>query len=148
MLPEYEPILNLNISTGDSETSITNKKSFLFDFEIGDFYICDGKIQVTEGIEALKVWIQKVLRTEKFKFKIYDTGEEEQYGISILDFLNNDYPQAFLYAEIQREVTEALLKNPDIIDVSNFNFVKDKRILDVSFDVNSIFGVMEQAVRF
>lgn len=145
MLPEYEPTLeNSNIEL--TETSIINKKSFLFDFEKGEFSIADGKIQVVEGIEALKVWIHKILKTEKFKFKIYDTGEEEQYGISILEFINNDYPQAFLYAEIQREVIEALLKNPEIIEINNFNFVKDKRTLNVSFDVISIYGTTEQVV--
>lgn len=143
MLPEYEPTLeNSNIEFTETST----KKSFLFDFGKGDFSISDGKIQVVEGIEALKVWIQKILNTEKFKFKIYDTGDEEQYGISILDFLNNDYPQAFLYAEIQREITEALLKNPEIVDINNFNFAKNKRTLNVNFDVISIYGTTEQVV--
>ncbi len=148
MLPEYEPTLTLNSNSSmdDTETSTTNKKSFLFDFDMGDFSIADGKIQVVEEIEALKVWIQKILKTEKFKFKIYDTGEEEQYGILILEFINNDYPQAFLYSEIQREITEALIKNPEIIDINNFNFAKDKRTLNVSFDVISIYGTTEQVV--
>ncbi len=146
MLPEYEPTLELNNNADELETSQINKKSFLFDFEMGEFSTADGKIQVVEGSEALKVWIQKILNTEKFKFKIYDTGDEEQYGISILDFLNNDYPQVFLYAEIQREITEALLKNPEIVDINNFNFAKDKRTLNVNFDVISIYGTTEQVV--
>ena len=32
-------------------------KSFLFDFDTGDFNVRDGKLIECDGIEAVKVWI-------------------------------------------------------------------------------------------
>lgn len=136
MFPEYAPLLQ--VDTQDVETSLG--KSFYFNFEIGDFIIKDGKLQKVEGIEALKIWIQKILKTEKFKFKIYETGETNEYGVTLLELVNSGHPKIFIQAEIQREVTEALIRNPEILGVSNFNFTRDKRMLVVSFNVNSIYG--------
>lgn len=144
MFPEYEPQLN-NIA---QEIKTTLGKSFLFDFNKGDFVLKDGKLQVVEDMEALKVWIEKILKTEKFKFKIYKTGETNEYGITLLDLINSGYPKPFIQAEIQREVTEALLTNEEIISVENFNFTREKRTLVVSFQVNTAYGTIEQEVIF
>jgi hypothetical protein len=144
--PDYEPTLNtVTTSTTNSETT-SNGKSFLFDFETGDFIVKDGKIQVCSGLEAMKIWINKLIRTEKFKFKIYETGEEDEYGISLQDLINSGHPQAFIQAEIQREISEALLNNKEITSVGNFAFSRDKRILTVTFEVTSIYGTSAMEV--
>lgn len=144
MFPEYAPLLQGN--NQDSKTTLG--KSFLFDFAAGDFVLKDGKLQVVEDSEALQVWIRKILKTEKFKFKIYETGETNEYGVTLLDFVNSGHPQFFIQAEIQREVAEALIKNPEILDVTNFSFSRDKRTLVVNFNVNSIYGNIGEEVRF
>ena len=41
-------------------------KSFLYDFKKGDFVMKNGKMVVIHGIEVLKQWILKVLKTERF----------------------------------------------------------------------------------
>lgn len=138
MFPEYAPLLQDNTS----ETT-TMGKSFLFDFETGDFITKDGKLQAVEGANALKVWIEKVLKTEKFKFSIYDT-----YGITVMELITSDYPQVFIQAELQREITEALLKNPEITSVSSISFSREKRTLKAEFTVNSIYGIIGQEVIF
>lgn len=142
ILPELVPALqeqvdNINVT---AETSTARGKSFLFDFSEGDFVAQDGKLENIEGLESLKVWIQKILRTEKFKFKIYDTGEVNQYGVTLLDLVNRGYPRAFIESEIQREVTEALQRNAEIKEVSGFSFARETRGLRVAFNVNSIYG--------
>ena len=142
MFPEFSP----QFQEKQVSENTTLGKSFIFDFSAGDFVLKDGKLQVAEGVEALKVWIQKILKTEKFKFKIYQTGEAKEYGVTLLELVNSGYPQFFIQAEIQREVTEALPRNPEILNVENFNFARDKRILTVSFTVISIYGKLEQVV--
>lgn len=116
--------------------------SFAFDFEKGDFNLVDGKLVKTDSTEALKTWIQKVLRTEKFKFKIYDTGEQSQYGVSLIDFISNDYPFEFVKTEIEREIKEALANNNAILRVYSFEFQREKRRLECSFKVDSIYGTI------
>jgi hypothetical protein len=138
LIPDLqEQVNNINAT---SETTTTRGKSFLFDFVTGDFITRDGKLQPAEGLESLKIWIEKILKTEKFKFKIYETGEVNPYGITLLDLINRGYPKAFIESEIQREVSEALLRNSEINEISGFSFERVKRGLSVSFTVRSIYG--------
>lgn len=144
MFPEYEPQLNTNIE----QDKTTSGKSFLFDFYIGEFVLKDGKLVEVEGIESLKVWIQKILKTEKFKFKIYEIGEVNEYGVTLLDLINSEYPQIFIQSEIEREITEALLRNSEILNVENFIFTRENRFLIVNFDVITIYGSIRQEMIF
>ena len=138
MFPEFQ--FNSERTTTTTETS-TNGRSFLFDFTTSEFVLKDGKVQVTEGVEAVKVWIQKILKTEKFKFKIYN-----EYGATLLEFVNSGNPFAFICAEIQLSVEEALKQNKEIVSVTNFNFERLKRSLVISFDVETIYGTITQEV--
>lgn len=131
MFPEFSPQLN-NIQN----TKTTLGKSFLFDFDKGDFVVKDGKLVAAENIEALKIWVEKILRTEKFKFKIYKKDTKREYGITLQDLIvGYDYPKQFIEAEIKREVTEALLKHPLVSSLDNWSIEKNNPILKISFKV-------------
>ena len=58
--------------------SLREKSPSSFDFETGDFLIKDGKVQTVSGYVALKQWIQKMLKTEQNKYKIYNTNNVEK----------------------------------------------------------------------
>ncbi|MDD2217946.1 MAG: DUF2634 domain-containing protein [Eubacteriales bacterium] len=135
MFPETDIQVGIN-----PEETATLGKSFSFDFGKGDFATVDGRLIQASGIDALKVWIEKVIKTEKYKFKIYNTGDTEQYGITLIDFVTKGYPQAFVEIELKREIEEALLRNPEIVSVENFGFSRDKRTLDCSFAASTIYG--------
>lgn len=52
--------------TIDNESNISSgTKSYMFDFKNGDLVVRDGKLNECDGIDAIKVWIEKILRTEK-----------------------------------------------------------------------------------
>ena len=130
-------------------TEIENKtkfgKSFLFDFEQGDFILIDGNVQVIEGKQALKIWIQKILRTEKIKYKIYEIIDNG-YGVSLIDYLNSDLPTGFIYANIQSEINEALGSHPDIINVTGYDFERATRGVKVSFTITTTYGQIDEGV--
>lgn len=119
-----------------------------FNFDTGEFNMKDGKPVELNGIEALKMWIKKVLKTEKHKFKIYiSTDSEYSYGVTVREYINNsNLPYNFKIAEIQREITESLMVNNSINAVSNFNFERNKRTLTISFTVNSVYGTIDEEV--
>lgn len=147
ILPDLIPSLQEQVNNiNEAETTRASGKSFLFDFNTGDFVLKDGKLVEIEGLEALKMWIQKILKTEKFKFKIYETGETNEYGVTLLELINKGYPIYFVQSEIQREITEALLINPEINDISSFIFTRETRGLVVTFTVDSIYGSTESEV--
>ncbi|MGK0467157.1 DUF2634 domain-containing protein [Clostridium sp.] len=145
---ENEVINNYSEIVADTTSNATRGKSFNFDFVAGDFVVEDGKVEELTGIEALKVYIIKLIKTEKFKFKIYATGEIDEYGITLMDLIHSNYPYFFIKSEIQREITEELLKNTEILGVKDFVFTREKRTLIVAFTVNSIYGPVESEVIF
>lgn len=113
----------------------TGTKSYLFDFNKGDFVVRDGKLVECDGMDALKVWIEKILKTEKGRYRIYDgTG----YGCQLEDLIiGNTYTLEFTEAELKREVEEAILKNPLVISVSNFTLTKTANALTIQIEVKT-----------
>lgn len=140
--------LNQDQNESNSNTTTKNNnfgKSFLFDFELGDFILLDGKTQIIEGEKALRVWIKKALRTEKYKYKIYEIIDDT-YGIELNEYLHSDYPTGVIYAGIQSSITEMLTTHPDITAVTSFEFTRDKQNLGVSFIVSSVYGAITEGV--
>lgn len=145
MFPNQNTV-NTTTQLNTSNSINSNGKSPSFDFEVGDFVVKDGKVQMLTGYDALKQWIQKVLKTEKNKYKIYNTDDVEKYGVALLELITSKYPIAYIQAQVETIVTEALVKNSDIKAVNNFVFVRDKMLLNCEFDVISIYGTNTESV--
>lgn len=143
MFPTQDIDIKDNIVNSD-KTTITGK-SFLFDFNINDFVLDDtGNLISVNNLEALKIWITKILKTDKNKFTVYDGTN---YGIvNLKELVTSDYPFEFIKAEIENNVKEVLLKNTAIKSVQNFEFERNKRLLAVSFECSTIYGTVESEV--
>ena len=130
MFPETDELLI-------SENTVENTggtKSFLYDFSKGDFVIRDGKLVPCDSLEAIKVWIEKIIRTEKNRFPIYDGTE---YGCYLEDLIiGNNYTVEFVEAELKREIEDALLQHPKITSIGSFTLHRDKTLLSVTLEVN------------
>lgn len=139
----FPQLAELELDTTDAETARPRGKSFLFDFATGDFVLRDGKMVEATGIDSLKVWIEKALRTAKYRYEIY-TGTE--YGASTEDLVGSNLPFDFIKEEMKREVREALQNNQEILSVSDLSFEREGSKMTVRFTVNSIFGATQQEV--
>lgn len=149
MLPEIAQ-LEFNTAAVTTATSTENLgKSFQYDFLQGDFVLKDGKLVSVEGVEAIKVWVEKVIRTERFKFKIYEQDDGDEYGTTIKDLLGMVLPRSFIEAELKREITEAVIMHPWIQSISNLTTERDGSWVKVSFQINLADGsTTEQEVTF
>ena len=128
------PIVDTEVQQSVEERSF-GAKTYLFDFEKGDFVIRDGNLVECDGIEAIKVWIEKILRTEKGRFHIYDNTD---YGCHIEDLIvGNNYPVEYIEAELKREIEEALLLNSKISSVNNFKITRTRNNLIVEMEVHT-----------
>ncbi|MFJ8261402.1 DUF2634 domain-containing protein [Rummeliibacillus sp. NPDC094406] len=143
MLPD---IAELEFNT-DTEPKDLPKlgKSFLYDFDKGDFVLKDGKMVEIHGVEVLKQWILKVLKTERFRFRIYENIE---YGVTLEDLIGSSFPRSFVEAEIKREVTASLILHSYIESVEDWTFEHDGKWMKVWFTVVTIDGAFEMEVTF
>ena len=108
-------------------------KSYLFDFASGDFVVRDGKLIKCNGIDAIKVWIEKILRTEKGRYTIY---ADTEYGCHLEDLIiGNSYTVEFIEAELKREIEDALKQNSQIKSVTNFQIIRSKHSITVTLEV-------------
>ena len=122
---------NVNLN---NETKLSNgTKSYLFDFASGDFVVRDGKLVECDGIDSIKVWIEKILRTEKDRYSIYNDTE---YGCHLEDLIiGNSYTVEFIEAELKREIEDALKQNPQITSVTNVQIIRSKHSITVTLEV-------------
>lgn len=109
-------------------------KSFLYDFDKGDFVFKNGKLIELHGIDSLKMWIMKNMKTPKYRFRIYEGTE---YGVTIEDLIGTNLPRAYVEAEIKREVTESLLLSPYIDRLESWIFERDGTWMNINFTVIS-----------
>ena len=116
------------------------KKTPYFDFKTGDFTTVNRHVKTVVGTEYVKQYIQKVIRTAKGRYKIYDA-----YGTEVISLIGKVLPQAFMQAEMQRTISEALLKCEYIKSVDGVTVEKDntdKAVITIA--VTTDFGTVEE----
>lgn len=138
-------LAQLEFDTIAAMTSVPRGKSFLFDFNTGQFILKNGKMIEIRGLDALKVWIEKILRTTNNRFPIYDGTI---YGCGVDDLIGSNFPFSFIQEELKRQTLEALLQHEDINNITDWQFVRDSSTMSISFTINSIYGTSPQEVIF
>lgn len=114
-----------------------------FDFKNGDFKLSDGQIKTAKDIEALKQWIEQLLRTELSKYEIY---KEIEFGTDAKEMMLSGLPFDFVTSEIERELTEKIEQREDVEMVDDFEFQRERRKLLVKLTVTTIYGEIESEV--
>lgn len=141
MLPK---ITELELNTQQlPETLPPIGKSFLYDFDKGQFILANGKMIELHGIESLKMWIMKVMKTERFRFRVYDNVE---YGVTLEDLIGSNLPRAYIEAEIKREVTSSLTRHTHIANIEEWRFSRDGKWMLIHFRVITADGAFEMGV--
>ena len=126
-----------DLTVAVAEDAAALGKSFLFDFTSDEFVIRDGKLVECDGMEAIKIWIEKILRTEKDRFAIYS---DTDYGCHLEDLIvGSNFSAAFIESELRREVTDSLMQNPQIKNISNFEVIRGTNSITVSMEVNTSY---------
>lgn len=114
----------------------TNGKTFLIDFKKGKMLRKNGKLIKTDDERAVRMWLEKVLLTEKYKWNIYKSNGINQYGMTYKANLQGQrFPTPVLYSEFIRELKETILKNKQIIEIKNIDIHLVKHTLETKFTV-------------
>ena len=88
----------------------------------------------TDGLEALKQAIYKVLNTERYEYPIYSFN----YGIELESLIGKD--PVYVQIELKRRIRECLLRDERITAVDNFRFEVAGDEIKCTCDVHSIYG--------
>lgn len=133
-LEQVEEVLNEANDTSPEDMPVAWE--WAFDFESNEFLKNDRGNYKVYGKEALKIWIQKMLQTQKQRYSIYS----EEYGHDLEELMGQHFDET-LMTQIQNELVRALTANPYILDATDFAFErKPGGTLQVSFQIQSIYG--------
>ncbi len=88
----------------------------------------------TDGLEAIKQAVYKILNTERYQYAIYSWN----YGIELQGLFGMPLP--YVYPELKRRITEALIQDDRIEDVTDFAFSHARGAVSVTFTVQSTAG--------
>ncbi|MCP1355095.1 DUF2634 domain-containing protein [Aneurinibacillus migulanus] len=113
---------------------------FLYDYDKGEFVIQNGRLVELTDIEALKMWITHILRTEKYQYEIYenypDTPEYE-YG-TLTEFCVGRVMTDELKIRLQENIETSATRHPRVDFLSDWRFERVQDKLTVYFRVNLI----------
>lgn len=111
-------------------------KSYLFDFEKGDFALDGaGRIVIADEYTAWVQWCVKTVLTERFAYLAYSWN----YGVEVEQAIKQP-DRALVEMEIERTITEALMADPRTELVRDFSFKWHADELYVSFTIVPVIG--------
>ena len=126
MLPQVNDDL-----INDFEEVIEPSKTFYIDFERGRM------VSFVDGQEAVKQAIFLMLNIERYDHLIFSWNT----GVEFKDLIGK--PTAYVASEVQRRITECLLQDDRITDVTDFEVTTSKNKIHVTFTAHTIFGEVQ-----
>ena len=111
-------------------------KEWAYDFENERLLEVDGRMELLSGLDALKIWAYKAVRTELGRWPAYSAN----FGSEVETLIGQPYSEAFIQAETQRMLSEALLASPYILAVGRVEANMDDSVLRASINFDSVYG--------
>lgn len=139
---------DFNIFLKKAETEVEEMptfKEYAIDFKTGE-YIKDenNDIKVLEKNEALKVWIFKALKTERFR---YTDVHSDNYGSELETNIGTIYQKSVKDALMINQIRDTLLVNPYILECYNFDISNEnEHVPQITFNVKTVYGELEMEV--
>lgn len=88
----------------------------------------------TDGLEAVKQTVYTILSVERYEYLIHSGS----FGIELRELFGKPIP--YILPELKRRITEALLQDDRIKDVTGFSFETKRGKVFTSFVVQTVFG--------
>lgn len=133
MFPFLQPI-----QTQTTTTTIDIPKEFEYDFETDSIIVRNGHINIVEGLDAIKIWIYKALRTQRLRYDAYTIN----FGQDFEELVGSDLSSDAVTSEAKRMTEEALLVNKHILSINNFSIGlnSSNNIMELNFNAITDLG--------
>lgn len=115
-----------------------------YDFEHNRFLTRGGQYYKVEKKEALKIWLYKMFKAERYRYQAYPRS----YGHELGELVGLGTSREILESEAERLIQEAILVNPYFTGVYDFEFEHQGSRMHVTFCVDTVYGEMEEALEF
>ena len=119
-------------------------KEYAIDFKTRKYIKDENGIKVLEKNEALKVWIFKALKTERFR---YTDVHSDNYGSELETNIGTIYQKSVKDALMINQIRDTLLVNPYITECYNFEISNENEYIpQITFNVKTVYGELEMEV--
>ena len=123
-------------------TDLPIYKECAWDFVNDKAIFVDGSLKIVYKNEAIKVWIYKAIKTNRYQHEIYSWD----YGCEIESLIGKGFEVGFIKSETQRYIEEALLINPYITKINKIDVEFNKDILTAYVDLETVYGRLDMYV--
>lgn len=130
------PFINPELYIPAAISELPIFKEYAYDFENRCLKLKDGKTYLVEGNEALRIWIHFALLTARYRYTAHSSG----YGSELDTLMGLNMSDEIVQTEAERFITEALMVNPYIKELSEFTFESLGDGLKVEFNVKTVYG--------
>lgn len=126
-----------NVAT--TENSLPTFTEYAWDFVNDQFIFENGSHKIVAENEALKVWIYKTLKTERWRYRAYDNA----YGIELEQFIGTRTNNSASAGEIEQYISESLLINPYIKSIDDIQATIDGDTLTYTIALTTVYGSLK-----
>lgn len=143
------PFIAMEATEGESATSeLPYLEEYAWDFEHNCFrYDANGNHIIVTETEAIKVWVYKCLKCERFLYNAYRHGiynDRCNYGVWLEKYIGKNPNNEKTASAVRKEIRDAILANPYIesIDYLEIDSIKSDTLV-LNMGLTSIYGSLE-----
>lgn len=133
------PVWDLeDVMFGVEEEALPEVESYAYNFDEGRIVVTvSDKTLRSDARDAYIFWAAKCVSTERYAHEAYS----DDFGVSFLAIMKEDYPRGIAESEIKREIKEALMVDSRTINVFNFRFNWKSDSCFINYQVESVYGI-------
>ena len=138
----FFPFFGVELADTESTNEYPTLQDIAIDFKTGSPIIENNTFKVVYENEALKVWVYRALKIDRFSHLMYSWD----FGNEVMTLVNQGYTYQLTRVEVKRYIEEALYVHPYIKDVQIDYIDFSNSALKVNLTITSIYGEVEFGV--
>ena len=144
ILPSDNSISTIQQTTSSSttttdSTALATFKEYAWDFNNDDFLLKDNDFVILTKNDALKVWIYKALKTQRYRYLAYSF----YYGNEFESLIGQPFSVDTTKSKLKSLTEQCLLVNKYIKSIDSIDVELDESTLVGSITVTTIYGTLE-----
>ncbi|MBP3723220.1 MAG: DUF2634 domain-containing protein [Selenomonadaceae bacterium] len=143
------PFIAMDASVVETtEEELPYLEEYAWDFEHNCFrYDKNGNHIIVTETEAIKVWVYKCLKCERFLYNVYRHGvynDRCNYGVWLEKYIGKNPNDEKTASAVRKEIRAAILANPYIETIDYLEIASlDGDTLTLNMGLTSIYGSLE-----